>query len=71
MDSIKIGVFYLSSWRKEKLFEPFHEILVRIAYASSEGSDEPVQTHRLVRAFIARTQKVGTKMQAHFKIYIF
>ena len=37
--------------------EPFHGILVLIAYGSSEGSGESVLMHRLARAFIATTRK--------------
>ena len=34
-----------------------HDILILIAYASNEGSDEPVYMRRLVRAIAARTLK--------------
>ena len=50
------------------LFVPVHEILVLIAHASSEGSDENVQMHSLVRAFTARSHKVGTHRNARVSI---
>ena len=31
--------------------KPVHEIMVPIAYASSEGSDEPVHLRKIVSAF--------------------
>ena len=38
--------------------KPAHAILVRIASASREGSDEPVHPHRLARAFASRKYNV-------------
>ena len=38
----------------EEIKDPVHELLVLIAAASSEGLDEPVHMHSLVRAFAAR-----------------
>ena len=39
-------------------------------YASSEGSDEPVQPHNLARAFADPTLKVGTKMKSQAKTQV-
>ena len=41
-------------------FEPIHQSLVLIAYASSEAPDEPAHSFSLTRAFAAQTLKVGT-----------
>ena len=60
--------FWLNSadWRQQILIkiiclkkEPFHEILVLIAYTSSEGSDEPAHPSCLARAFVPLAQKGG------------
>ena len=37
--------------------------------ASSEGSDETVHTHSLVKAFTARTQEVGASLKALDKFH--
>ena len=39
------------------IFEPVHGKLVLMAYASSEGSDEPAHERSLVRPFAARSYK--------------
>ena len=36
------------------MYKPAHTILVRIAKAASDGSDEPAHVHSLARAFAAR-----------------
>ena len=41
-------------------FEPIHQSLVLIVYASSEAPDEPAHSFSLTSAFAARTLKVGT-----------
>ena len=38
---------------------PAHETLEPVAYAISEGSDEPANPSSLVRAFAARKYKIG------------
>ena len=38
-----------------KIYGPVNDKLVLTAYAISEGSDEPVHPHSLVRAIAART----------------
>ena len=43
--------------------EQVNEIMVLCAYASTQGSDEPEQTHSLARSFAARAHKVETFMQ--------
>ena len=42
---------YLISWNK-----PVHEIMVPIAYASSEGSDEPAHPRKIASALTAHIQ---------------
>ena len=44
---------------------PVHDILVFIAYASTEGSDETAHSHSLARALAART----IYMKAQAKLY--
>ena len=39
-------------------FEPAHEIMVLIAYETSEGSGEPAHSRSLTRAFAVRTHDV-------------
>ena len=38
---------------------PVHEIMVPIAYASSEGSDEPAHPRKIARALTDRIQIEG------------
>ena len=45
-----------------------HEILVLIAYASSEGPDESTFLFSLVRPFAVRIIKVATKIKAGSKL---
>ena len=40
-----------------KLYGPVHDSFVIIAYASSEGLDEPAQLRSVTTAFAARTEK--------------
>ena len=49
------------------LVEPAHEILVHIAYASAQCSDEPARARSLDRALAVRTRKVGSSMKAQAK----
>ena len=42
--------------------EQVNEIMVLCAYASTQGSDEPVQTHSLARSFAARAHKLDKFM---------
>ena len=41
------------------MYAPVHDILVFIAYASNEGSDETAHSHSLARALAARTKTKG------------
>ena len=47
-------IFSINKWR----YEPAHKILVLIASARREGSDDPVPLHSLTRVFAAKTHKV-------------
>ena len=46
---------------------PVHEILVLIAYASSEGSDDPAHERSPLRAFAARARNIAISMEAQIK----
>ena len=41
-----------------KLYGPVHDTFVFIAYASSEGLDEPAHLRSVTTAFAARTVKI-------------
>ena len=43
----------------DRINEPFHEILIFITYATSDGSDEPAHPCILARAVTVRTHKLG------------
>ena len=68
--NISIIPYILEDFKKT-LFEPAHELMVRITYATSEGSGEPAITYAtsegsgepahprsLARAFAVRTHEV-------------
>ena len=48
-------------------FEPGHEILIRMALSSNEGSGESAHVCRLARAFAARIHKVWMKVNTQIK----
>ena len=50
------------------LVEPAHEILVHIAFASTQCSDEPAHARSLARVLAIRTRKVGSSMKAQAKV---
>ena len=52
------------------IYEQVNEITVLIVYAISEGSDEPAQMRSLVRAFAARTQRVGPQIKARANFHV-
>ena len=53
---------HIKTFNYRSVYAPAFEILVLIASVSSEGPDEPVLTHRLVRAFASHTYtKMGVK----------
>ena len=54
---------YLISWKK-----PVHEIMVPIAYASSEGLDEPVHPRKIASALTAHINNEGACRGCEFKI---
>ena len=54
---------YLISWNK-----PVHKIMVPIAYASSEGSDEPAIRGKFTSALTAHIHDEGARRGCEFKI---
>ena len=54
---------YLISWNK-----PVHEIMLPIAYASSEGSDEPAHPRKIASALTAHIHNEGACRGCEFKI---
>ena len=54
---------YLFSWNK-----PVHEIMVPIAYASSEGSDEPAHPRKIASALTAHIHIEGMYLKVHVLI---
>ena len=56
---------------KKKILEPWHEISNNVVYATSKGSDQPVHTRSLVRAFASRlniSMSVKLLTKHHFDI---
>ena len=51
--------------KKKKKNKPVHEIMVPIAYASSEGSDEPAHPRKIASALTAHIHIEGMLMKVH------
>ena len=50
-----ISDFIFDTFHDLKIYEPAHEIMILITYATSEGSGEPAHPRSLVRTFAVRT----------------